>query len=239
MSELAEALDQTVAFLRRYVAFSQPEQADAVALWVGHTWTYEQFDTTPYLAIQSAERRSGKTRLLECLRLLVREALPAAGASMAALIRVIHSEHPTLLLDEADAIFNRRNADAGEDIRGLLNNGYRRGTPYLKVVGEGKKMHVERFDVFCPKAIASIGRLPDTVQDRSIVIHLNRRARSEDVAPFRFRVAELEALPIRERWEALAGELRLREDIDVPVQLDDRAADNWVPPVALGEAADA
>lgn len=206
MSELADLLDATRTFLLRYVTFASPEQADAVALWAGTTWIYDRFDTCPYLAIQSPEKRSGKTRLLEVLSLLVREPLPAASASTAALVRVIHATHPTLLLDEADAIFNRRNSDAAEDIRGVLNNGYRRGKPYLKVVGEGKRMHVEQFDVFCPKAIASIGRLPDTVQDRSIVINLSR-APDGSVRPFRFREVEREALPIHESWEALADVL--------------------------------
>ena len=112
MSELADALDATAAYLRGYVVFPSPQEADAAALWVGHTWTYDQFDTTAYLAIQSPEKRSGKSRLLECLRLVAREPVPMAGASLAALFRIIDERHPTLLLDEADTIFNKRGATA-------------------------------------------------------------------------------------------------------------------------------
>jgi hypothetical protein len=237
MSEHADTLARTGDFLRQYVVFASPEQADAVALWIGHTWVYDQFDTTPYLAVQSAEKRSGKSRLMECLSLLARRPQPAAGASLAALFRIINEEHPTLLLDEADTVFSRKSSDVTEDLRGLLNNGYRRGVPYLRVVGEGKKMHVERFDVFAPKAVASIRRLPDTVQDRSIVIALKRRSRSEAVGRFRFRVAELEALPIRESWEMAADALRLAEQVSVPDELGDRAADCWEPLIALADAA--
>ena len=237
MSELARTLDATLAFLRGYVVFPLPEQADAVALWVGHTWVYDQFDTTPYLAIQSPEKRSGKSRLMECAGQLVRQSVPMAGASLAALFRIIDERHPTLLLDEADTIFNKKGSDSTEDVRGLLNNGYRRGVPFFRVVGDGKKMRVESFDVFCPKAIASIRGLPDTVQDRSIVIALKRRARSEAVGRFRLRHAEREALPIREWWEALAAELLLPDEVDVPDELDDRAADSWEPLIALAGAA--
>lgn len=236
-SDLDRALSATTDYLGRYVVFASPEQADAVALWTGHTWTYDQFDATPYLAIQSPEKRSGKSRLLECLRLVTRAAVPMAGASLAALFRIIDERHPTVLLDEADTIFNKRTADATEDIRGLLNNGYRRGVPFYRVVGEGKKMRVESFDVFCPKAVASIRALPDTVQDRSIVIAMKRRARHESVARFRFRVAEQEAATVREWWEVLAEGLRLPEQADVPDQLDDRAADSWEPLLALADAA--
>jgi hypothetical protein len=236
-AEALQALAMTTELARRYVVMTA-EQADAVALWVGHSYLYDQFDTTPYLAVQSATRRSGKTRLLEVLRLAVREPLPTAGTSVAALFRIVHELHPTLLLDEADAIFHHRKGDtSAEDLRGLLNAGYRAGTAYLRVVGEGKKMRVERFDVFCPKVVASIGRLPDTVQDRSIVLTLKRRARSETVERFRFRTAELEAVPVREWWEAAAQQLQLPESATVPDTLDDRAADSWEPLLALADAA--
>ena len=238
-ADLARALDQTRDFLTRYIVFANPEQADAAALWVGHTWTYDQFDTTPYLAVQSPEKRSGKSRLLECLRLVTRQAVPMAGASLAALFRIIDERHPTLLLDEADTIFNKRASDSTEDLRGLLNNGYRRGVPFFRVVGDGKKLHVESFDVFCPKAIASIQALPDTVQDRSVVIHLKRRARHERVERFRFRTGERESLPVREWWEATADQLVLPDTAEVPDQLDDRAADSWEPLLSLADAAGA
>lgn len=236
MSDLAHALDLTAEYLRRYVVFANPEQADAVALWTGHTWTYDQGDTTAYLAVQSPEKRSGKSRLLEALRLIVREPVPLAGASIAALFRLVQERHPTLLMDEADAAFGKRGPDT-EDLRGLLNNGYRRGIPYWRVVGEGKKMHVESFDVYCPKGIASIGRLPDTVQDRSIVVALKRRAPHEPVARFRFRLAEQETARIREWWESLAADLHLPDQADVPPELDDRASDSWEPLLALADAA--
>ena len=35
MNDIANALDATHAFLSRYVVFTLPEQADAVALWSG------------------------------------------------------------------------------------------------------------------------------------------------------------------------------------------------------------
>ena len=48
-------------------------------------------------------------------------------------------------------------------------------------------MRAQRFPVFCAKAIAGIGTLPDTIGDRSIVIRLKRRRRGESVARFRLR----------------------------------------------------
>jgi hypothetical protein len=65
----AELLERLVWFIRRYVALSE-EQAVLSALWVVHTHALDAADTTPYLHVKSAEKRSGKTRLLEVLSLL-------------------------------------------------------------------------------------------------------------------------------------------------------------------------
>ena len=235
-ADVISALDSTAAFLRRYVVFASPEQADACALWVGHSWLYDQFDVTPYLAIQSPEKRSGKTLLQDCLEIVVREPLATGGASLAAIFRAVNEWHPTLLMDEVDTIFSRK-ADNTEDLRGLLNSGYRRGRPYLRIVGEGKKMRVEKFETYAPKCLASIHSLPDTIEDRSIVIHLQRKLASEKVERFRSRRAEREAIPVKESWEAIAQELELPEYAEVPAELSDRAADSWEPLLALADAA--
>jgi len=237
VNELAELLDQTRHFLTRYVVFATPEQAEACALWVGHTWLYDQFDIAPYLWLRSAEKRSAKTLLQDCLELVVREPLATSGASLAAIFRAVNEWHPTLLLDEVDAIFNRKNGDASEDLRGLLNSGYRRGRPYLRIVGEGRKMRVEKFDTYSPKCIASIGGLPDTIADRSIMVILRRRLTSEPIERWRSRRAFELAQPIKEWWEFLAQKLALPEHADVPPELSDRAIDSWEPLLAIAEAA--
>src|SRR5215210_6287634 len=77
-----------VEFLRRFVLMS-PSQAAVVAIWVIHTYAFDLAESTPYLGISSAEKRSGKTRALELLAELVLRALPAVGISDAALFRVI------------------------------------------------------------------------------------------------------------------------------------------------------
>jgi hypothetical protein len=79
-----------------------------VALWLVHSHAADAADCTPYAHVTSAEKRSGKTRLLEVLELLVREPLLVANISDAALFRAITEKSPTLLFDEIDAIFGAR-----------------------------------------------------------------------------------------------------------------------------------
>ena len=118
-------LDDVVQFVRRYVVLTDT-QADAIALWCAHTHAADAADTTPYLFFTSAEKRSGKTRALEVLELVVHVPISTANSSDAALFRTIAELKPTILFDEVDAIFGNKARDR-EDLRGLLNAGYRRG----------------------------------------------------------------------------------------------------------------
>src|SRR5215472_1361798 len=97
---LSDVLDAICAILRRYVVFAVHEQAIAISLWVVHTWIWEAFDFTPYLYVFSAEKRSGKSRLLDVLELLVKNPWRDSGATEAVLFRKIERDKPTLLSDE-------------------------------------------------------------------------------------------------------------------------------------------
>jgi hypothetical protein len=239
MTDLAKALDLSRGFLTRYVAFPSEHEPVAVALWIAQTYLLERFETSPILAVTSAEKRSGKTLLLDCLELLVPSPFRAIIPSEAVTYTVL-SQRPrrTMLLDEADAIFGTRTAERYEGLRAILNAGNRRGTPVLRVKFEGRRREVDEFDVFGPKAVAGIGKLPDTVTDRAIPIRMKRRAPGESVERFRLRSAERAAIPIREWLEALPEVIdSLVLDVPIPEELHDRAADGWEPLLAIADAA--
>lgn len=199
----AALLDDMAAFVRKYVAFARLWQLYAVVLWVLHTWCHDAFDVSPILAITSPEKRSGKTRLLDALALLVAKPWRCVTPSEAVTFRKIAADKPTMLLDEFDCVFNLRSANH-EGLRALLNAGNQSGTTVPRCVGENSKLKIQEFNVYCPKALAGIGDLPDTVADRSIPIRLARRKPTEQVAKFRRREAEMIAAPLRDRLEAWA-----------------------------------
>ena len=232
---LADYLAAVHEFMTRYVAFPSEHEPVAIALWVAHAHVVEEFETSPILSITSAEMRSGKTRTLDCLEVLVPNPFRVVIPSEAVVYTVLSQRpRPTLLLDEADAIFGPRTAERYEGVRAVLNSGNRVGTPVLRVKLEGKRREVEAFDVFGPKAVAGIGELPSTVADRSIPIRLKRRAPGETVGRFRRRVAEAEALAIRFEPAKYAFNV---EDVDVPGELPDRAANSWETLLAIAEEA--
>lgn len=231
----AVLLDDVRAFVRRFVVLTDG-QADAITLWIAHTHVFDAFGITPYLAITSAEKRSGKTRLLEVLELLVRGALQTANISDAALFRVIAERQPTLLVDEVDALFGPKSPR--EELRGILNAGYRRGSVVHRMGGSNNTT-LQSFTVYCPKAFAGIGNcLPDTISDRSIPISLKRRTRDESVERFRLRDVEADGHGLRDRltdWLEPQRDYLHASRPKLPGQLDDRSQDVWEPLLAIAD----
>jgi hypothetical protein len=243
LNELTEVtaalLDDVRAFLEQYVVLAASE-AIAVALWVAHTHAIAAADCTPYLAITSAEKQSGKSTLLDVLELMVANPWITGGASAGALVRKISSSSPTLLLDEVDAAFGG-SQEYTQTVRGILDSGFKRGRAYSMCVGgSGAPWQVRDFDVFGAKALAGLGDLPDTIASRSIPIRMRPKLRSEPVVRLRTAEAKENVAPLRERLTAWAqdalDELHGARP-DLPDCLGHRSADVWEPLLAIAELA--
>lgn len=233
---LAGLLDELVNLIRAYVVLSRA-QADALALWVAHTHALRAFETTPFLAVTSPEKRCGKTRLLDVLELVVARPWRTITPSEAVLYRKIEAVMPTLFLDETDAIFNLRNNNT-EPLRALLNAGNRRGTAVPRCVGP--RQQLVDFNIFCAKALAGIGALPDTVVDRSIVIRMTRKRPNETAVRFRRREALELLAPLQQGLESWAQDAIADLEAarpSVPGVLDDRAEEAWEPLLAIADLA--
>ena len=147
-------LDDTVERIRRHLIVAD-EQADAMALWVLGAHAFDCFDVSPPLHIASPVRRTGKTRALDTLGMLVPKPWgPIVQPSEAVLYRFIQSAQPTLLLDEVGSIFGRK-AEQVEGVRALLNAGNQRGTTVPRCVGTSNE--IVHFSIYCPKVLAGIG----------------------------------------------------------------------------------
>lgn len=235
----APPLSDVAQFLGQYVAFPSTEARDAAALWAAHTHVIDAFETTPRLSISSPEKQSGKTRVLEVLELVVARPLSVVNVSVSALFRSIDVAPPTLLWDEVDALFRGGNDPSREDLRALLNAGYRRGNQVLRCVGLGANLRVQAFLTFAPVALAGIGELPDTVADRSIHITMRRRRPDEPVRKFRIREAKPEGAQLWLRLDAWAGLWRSKLKHSrprMPDGLSDRAEDLWEPLLGIADA---
>lgn len=227
----AALLDAIAGTVRRYLA-TRDSVPDAVALWTMHAHAHDAADVSPILALTSPEKRCGKTTMLHVLGALVPRPLPAANITAAALFRVVEAVAPTLLVDEADSFLRDR-----EELRGVLNSGHARASAYVvRTVGDDHEPRI--FGTWAAKAIAIIGDLPATLEDRSIIIPMRRRAPDEQVERLRLdRLRELE--PLRRRaWRWALDHVDVLRDADpaTPSQLHDRAADSWRPLLAIADA---
>ena len=159
----------------------------AVTLWVIYTHVWPQFQVMPYLGIVSPLHRCGKTRLLELLQLLSSNA-KRTGPSLteATLFRMISAKRMTLLIDEAEKLLNAK-SDTAKLVQAIINMGYEAGGVVDRLVQKGGKEWVSmEFPVACPKAITSIGALPEQIADRCIPIALERRPAGAGVAMLLF-----------------------------------------------------
>jgi len=233
----SDALNRVAAFIKRFVWLSEA-QAVVVTLWVAHTHALDAAETTPYLSVTSAEKQCGKTRLLEVLSLLVAKPWLTGSVSRAALVRKLDVDSPTLLLDESDAAF-AGDKEYSEALRAVLNFGHSRDGVASLCVGQGTGITFKDFHVFCPKAIAGIGKLPDTVADRSIPIRMKRRAPGEQVEHFRRRLLRAESDDMRKRcadWITPILQLLRNPRPELP-GLSDRQQDGCEPLLAIADAA--
>jgi hypothetical protein len=236
--ELAVLLESLTGFLRRYVVLSQ-EQLRVLALWVVHTHVLAAAEVTPYLAVTSAVPGCGKTLLLEVLEPLVARPWKTGRVTPAVLMRRIDAETPTLLLDESDMAF-RGDREYAAALQGTLNEGYRRRGNHTICVPRGNSWGYQTFSVFCAKAVAGIGKLPDTVASRSIPVELQRKTAAETVEEKWEERLWAQAEPLREALERFADDqLEALRQVRprVPARLQNRQREVCRPLLAIAELA--
>jgi len=250
--ELGPLLDEISATIRLHVVLSA-HSATALALWVVHTYVFDTRDAVAYVSIESPEKRCGKTTLLSVLAGLACKALVASNITVSALFRVIDNAGPTLLIDEADTFLGGNSV-----MRGILNCGNTWRTAYVLRLsgrtGHGAKPKIDpvnkdeskfdesldsslvRYSCWCPKVIAMIGRVPETIADRSILVRLERKLVTEKCAPLTdFKPETITAKCVR--FAKDNSELIEKAAPETVSGLNDRAGDTFEPLFVLARMA--
>ena len=199
-----------------------------IALWVIHSWIFDLFEVSPYLAINSPTKRCGKTRLVSLVQSLTQRPILANNITAASVFRTVEAYRPTLLIDEADR-FLRIN----EELVGILNSGHTKSAAFvIRLEKEGEKYFPKKYSTWCPKIIAGIGTLPDTLSDRAIEIPMRRKTTEEKIKSIRLSKLPKQLKPLREkilRWTQDNKNLIETAVPHVPESSNDRAVDNWMP----------
>ena len=228
----AELLIEICHAIRRYVV-AEPSDIVAIALWCVHAACIDAFGISPFLNLSSPEKGCGKSTTLTVLSYLLPRPLLSASVSPASIFRAIELYKPTFLIDEADTFQN-----LNEELRGLLNASHlRASSQVIRTVGDEHEPRT--FSTWCPKAISLIGRLPDTLNDRSIVIEMKRRKKDEPCERFSAIEAhpDLELLGkkiarwVKDNFDAIRQARPQADGIDL------RLYDNWMPLLAVADTA--
>jgi hypothetical protein len=235
----AELLDEVNETLCRFVIWPDEHAPIAFTLWVAATHAQTAWEHATRFVIGSPVKRCGKTRVVEIGRELVHRPLCTVNISTAALVRSIDEDDPpTLFIDEGDTTFAKRKGEAregAEDLRGIINSGHSRGWPYLR--WDMKTRELEACPTFAMVLVAGIGSMPDTIEDRAVVVTLRRRAAGERVTPFRRKKVIPVLRELNDRLHAWVTNVEGLDDAEPDLPVEDRDADKWEPLVAIADAA--
>jgi putative DNA primase/helicase len=203
-----------------------------VALWAIHTYVFDLFTCTPRLAITAPTKGCAKTLLLDVLGALVQRAFTIMSPSSATIYRTVEATKPTILLDEADRWLLHN-----EELIGVFNYGHRRGGDVPRCVGSTSNMEPRLFSVFAPCAIAMIGSLPGTLEDRAVHARMKKKTRHEKTERFNLgRNADLGLLARKAaRWAQDNADALRDVDPKIPDEIFNREGDNWRPLFAIAD----
>lgn len=200
-----------------------------LVLWVFFTHAFLVMHVSPILALISVVKRCGKTTALALLQLLVYRPLTTANITAAALFRSVEMFRPTLLIDEGDTFLRK-----SDELNGIINSGHTKPTAYVIRMEDNIP---KEFSTWCAKAFASIGVLPETMQDRSLAIRMRRKRASETIRPLRDtdpkEFSVLKAKIARWTHDNLQAIAECRPTL--PDLNNDRAKDNWEPLLMIAE----
>lgn len=228
--DLAGVLFDTFEQFPRYLSLDDcvPE---ALTLYTGFTWVIAHTTYAPRLLLRSPTPGCGKSTTLDILSKLVRRPEIVSEISRSALLHSLDEEQPTMLIDEADHSVRHH-----RPLFAILNGGWYRPAAFLKQRQGGG---TRKFCVYGPIVFGAIGSLLPTLQDRCILLELQRATPEEGRPKFRAeRAPELRVIARKlRRWVMDNGELLDCYDPIMPTLKSGRAEDNWRMLIAIADLA--
>jgi len=225
-------LSEVMSQLRRYVVVHDDAAAVAIGLWVCFAWLHAEIAVhSPLLVLTSAEGDTGKTTACSVIQLMTPRSYAAAELTGPNLYRFVDHLHPTLIVDDADKLLERK-----PDLVHIINVSWTRGT---KIPRQDHGI-TRWFDPFCPKVISGVNvQLPKTTATRKITVKLLPKLPREKVDDFR-HVDDGDFITLRRklvRWAA-DNHAALKEARPVmPPGFNNRLRMNWELQLAIADLA--
>jgi putative DNA primase/helicase len=240
----AALMERLEAFLRRFVVMGEDLPA-LLAIWLAGTYGYMMFEYFPYLVLRSPEKRCGKSRTLDLIALLGFNAhQPTASPTEAQIFREPREDGGVQIYDELEGMTGDK--ERWGAVTSVFNVGFHRGSVVSRYKKTGQGQQKETFDTYGPRAIASISSLEATLEDRSIMVMMQRLLPGQQTERFSLRRLDHEAQRLRDDLYILAlttaptiAELYDGAEFAGLQGLDHRAVDLWEPVLSIAAVIDA
>jgi hypothetical protein len=173
-------------FIYAHLDLSFEWQYDVLTSWVLAQWRGEEWASCPYISV-IGPKNSGKSRVEEVLHQLSYRGIFSPSMSIATLFHAIEKDHVSVFFDEAEFLIDSKEKN---ELLSIINNGYRKG-------GKVYRFNLDRntyefYDVYSFKVFASTRILAETLENRSIIIYMQRNSR-----PIRLRIDTDKAAELR------------------------------------------
>ena len=164
-----EIYKEVLDSFKKFIWLKHEEDYHVLASFTLATYVYRIFMAFPYLWI-NGNKSSGKSTTMGIMHSLAFQAQYTSNIKPASVFRTVDVLRPTFLIDEAE--FLREGNFNFNELIGLFNDGYKKGASVKRIIGEGESMRTGSFDVYCPKALASIKPISPILASRCIKIEL-------------------------------------------------------------------
>lgn len=157
-----------------YIEFADEAYYTLMPLFIMGSYHFRLFDAIGYIHFNGTAA-SGKSQNLRIITAMAFNPQWSSNISTAALFRSIAGNPGVVCLDEAEGFDGER----GEEVRRLLNAGYLDGSTAKRIEKDGSDRFVmQDYEVYGPKAIASINPLEQVIASRCIVVAMRPALRN-------------------------------------------------------------
>jgi hypothetical protein len=243
------------SYLERYIFFKNCNHSNLLSVWILGTYIFTVFRHYPYLQIR-AEKRSGKTLLMEVMKYISFNGELLTNITEAGLFREIDANRTVLFWDEAErlrkqdkelygtmlSILNRLRKQDKElygTMLSILNSGFKFDGLVKRVEKRGSVFKIFNYSTYSPKVFSGINDIDDVLQDRTILIQLLRKKPSEKIKRLKLSKSLDKEIDFIKQSSYLFG-LQYGERINqryqncnlvpgLPQELTDREKDIWEP----------
>lgn len=240
----AALFERLQTFLRRFVVMGEDLLA-LLTLWLIATYLYMVFEYFPYWVARSPEKRCGKSRLLDLIAMLAFNAhQPTASPTEAQIFREPREDGGVQVYDEMEGMAGDK--ERWSVVNSVLNSGFHKGQRVTRYRKTSQGQQKEVFETYVPRAIASISSLETTLEDRSIMIMMQRLLPGQQTERFSLRRLDSEAQALRDDLYLFGlttaptiAELYDGSEFPGLSNLDHRAVDLWEPLLSVAAVIDA